>query len=133
MQNYTGSGTATSSTSSNSSSSSSSTGSTDNTTTASGNFTAVSQEYYVVTAGSASSFLSALSKANSSTSSSRKYIFLPNGTYDLGTTCLTAITGSNISIIGQSMEGTIIKNTPAVANEGISTTATILNKGNNNY
>ncbi len=133
MQNYTGSGTATSSTSSNSSSSSSSTGSTDNTTTASGNFTAVSQEYYVVTAGSASSFLSALSKANSSTSSSRKYIFLPNGTYDLGTTCLTAITGSNISIIGQSMKGTIIKNTPAVANEGISTTATILNKGNNNY
>lgn len=134
MFNYTGNGTATSSSSSSSSqSNSTSTGSTDNTTTASGSFTAVSQNYYTVSAGSASGFLSALSKANSSTSSGRKYIFLPNGTYDLGTTCLTAITGSNISIIGQSMEKTIIKNKPAVSNEGISTTATLLNKGNYNY
>jgi pectate lyase/pectin methylesterase-like acyl-CoA thioesterase len=137
LNNYTGSGQATSSTSSSStsssSSSSSSTTTTDNTTTASGNFTAVSQNYYIVSAGSASGFLSALSKANSSTSSGRKYIFLPDGTYDLGTTCLTAITGSNISIIGQSMSKTIIKNKPAVANEGISTTATLLNKGSNNY
>lgn len=128
LNNYSGSG---SSTSSSSSSSSSST--TNNTTTASGSFTAVSQDYYIVSAGSASGFLSALSKANGSSSSSRKYIFLPNGTYDLGTTCLTAITGSNISIIGQSMDKTIIKNAPAVANEGISKTATLLNKGNNNY
>ena len=130
---YTGSGTATSSSSGSSSSSSSSTSTTDNTTTASANFTAVSQNYYIVSAGSASGFLSALAKANSSTSSGRKYIFLPNGTYNLGTTCLTAITGSKISIIGQSMDKTIIKNAPSTANEGISTTATLLNKGSYNY
>lgn len=106
---------------------------TDNTTTASGNFTAVDQDYYIVSPGSASGFLSALAKANGNTSSSRKYIFLPDGVYDLGQTCLTAITGSKISIIGQSMDGTIIRNAPAVANEGISKTATLLNNGSYNY
>ncbi|MBM6994027.1 MAG: hypothetical protein I3J02_12335 [Prevotella sp.] len=109
------------------------TGTTSNTTTSTGNFTPVSQSYYVVTAGSASSLLSAISQANSSSSTGRKYIFVPDGTYDLGTTCLTAITASNVSIIGQSMSGTIIRNAPAVANEGISTTATLLNKGSYNY
>lgn len=113
--------------------SSGSTTATSNSTTASASFTAVSQNFYVVTAGSASSFLKALAAANANTSSGRKYIFLPNGTYNLGTTCLTAITGNNISIIGQSMDGTIIRNAPATANEGISTTATLLNKGTGNY
>lgn len=111
----------------------SSSSSTDNSTTGSGNFTAVTQNYYQVAAGSASGLLQAIAKANAASSSSRKYIFLPNGTYDLGTTCLTAITGDHISIIGQSMDGTIIKNKPSVSNEGIGTTATLLNKGNYNY
>lgn len=116
-----------------SSSSSSDDNKTDNSTESSGSFTAVSQNYYVVKAGSASSFLAALKQANASKSSGRKYIFLPNGTYDLGTTCLTAITGNNISIIGQSMDKTIIRNAPDVANEGIGTTATLLNQGQNTY
>ncbi len=51
-------------------------------------------------------------------------IFLPNGIYDFGTDVLTQISKSNISIIGQSMEGTIIKNAPDWHNEGIGTTAT---------
>ena len=51
-------------------------------------------------------------------------IFLPNGVYDFGTDVLTQISKSNISIIGQSMEGTIIKNAPDWHNEGIGTTAT---------
>lgn len=92
------------------------------------------QNFYLVKAGSASSFLDALKKANASNASAsaaRAYIFLPDGTYDLGSTCLTAITGHNISIIGQSMNGTIIKNKPK--QEGIGVTATLLNKGKNNY
>ncbi len=60
-------------------------------------------------------------------------IFLPNGIYDLGETCLTTISKNNISIIGQSMEGTIIKNTPDHRKEGISTTATFLITATNTY
>ena len=60
-------------------------------------------------------------------------IFLPNGIYDLGETCLTTISKNNISIIGQSMEGTIIKNTPDYRKEGIGTTATILITATNTY
>ena len=60
-------------------------------------------------------------------------IFLPNGTYDLGETCLTTVSKNNISIIGESMERTIIKNTPDFHKEGISTTATLLITGTNTY
>ena len=60
-------------------------------------------------------------------------IFLPNGTYDLGEACLTPISKNNISIIGESMEGTIIKNTPDYHNEGIGTTATFLITATNTY
>jgi hypothetical protein len=60
-------------------------------------------------------------------------IFLPNGTYDLGEACLTTISKNNISIIGESMEGTIIKNTPDYRKEGISTTATLLITATNTY
>ena len=52
-------------------------------------------------------------------------IFLPNGIYDLGETCLTTINKNNVSIIGQSMEGTIIKNAPDASLESIDKTATI--------
>ena len=38
---------------------------------------------------------------------------------------MTAITGNNISIIGESMEGTIIKNAPDVKMESINNTATL--------
>ena len=60
-------------------------------------------------------------------------IFLPNGVYDLGETCLTTISKNNISIIGESMEKTIIKNTPDFHKEGISTTATLLITATNTY
>lgn len=92
--------------------------------------------YTIVKAGDASGLLSAISKANTankSESASRYYIYLQNGTYDLGETTLTAVTGHNISIIGQDMGSTIIKNAPSYTNEGISTTATLLIKGKNTY
>lgn len=86
--------------------------------------------YYMIAPSDVSSFLIALSDANGK---GNRKIFLPNGTYDLGETALTAISGSNISIIGESMTGTIIKNAPLVENEGIGTTATFLNTSTGLY
>lgn len=88
--------------------------------------------FYIVGAGDADNLIATLEVANSSASDNeRTYIFLPNGTYDLGDACLTTISGNNISLIGQSMDSTIIVNTPA--EEGISITGTILITGENTY
>jgi len=76
--------------------------------------------YYKVPAGDAASFILALVQAESG-----EKIFLPNGLYDLGETCLTTISKNNISIVGQSMEGVIIKNAPDAAKESIDKTATL--------
>ena len=91
-------------------------------------------DWYFVKAGDADSFIDVLdvvNGANAATDAARAYIFLPNGTYDLKQTVKTSITGNNISVIGQSMEGVIIKNRPA--KEGINETATLLNNGKDNY
>ncbi len=93
-------------------------------------------DWYVVKANDASSLvdvLDYLAGQNSAADASRKYIFLPNGTYDFGYTALTPIAGNNISIIGQSTDGVIIKNIKEVADEGIGTTATLLNSSKNLY
>lgn len=76
--------------------------------------------YYIVPSNDVASFLMALVQAESGDK-----IFLPNGTYDLGETVLTTISKNNISIIGQSMENTIIKNAPDAAKESIDQTATL--------
>ena len=76
--------------------------------------------YFEVPSGDAASFIMALTQAESGDK-----IFLPNGTYDLGETCLTAIAKNNISIIGQSMERVIIKNAPDALKESIDKTATL--------
>ncbi|MDE6371534.1 MAG: pectin esterase, partial [Duncaniella sp.] len=60
-------------------------------------------------------------------------IFLHDGTYDLGTTVLTPVSGKNISIIGESTKGTVILNYPPLEAEGISKTATLLNRSENLY
>ena len=86
--------------------------------------------YYMIPANDVNSFLLALTEANGV--GDRK-IFLPNGLYDMGETALTTISGNNISIIGESMEGTIIRNAPLVENEGIGTTATLLNTSTGRY
>ena len=92
--------------------------------------------WYTVKTGNAQSFITTLetvNAANAAADAPRSYIFLPNGTYDLGDKCLTLINGNNISIIGESMDNTIIVNKPAIENEGIGTTATLLNQSNNLY
>ena len=86
--------------------------------------------YYMIPAGDANSFLLALADANTMDSVN---IFLPNGVYDLGELALTTISGNYISIIGESMEGTIIRNAPLLENEGIGTTATLLNTSTGLY
>ena len=87
-------------------------------------------DWLFVKANDAVSLTDALEIANG-TADQRQYVFIPNGTYDLGTKALTTIAGSNVSIIGESMEGVIIKNRPV--KEGIAITATLLNTGSNNY
>ena len=87
-----------------------------------------------VKAGDAQSFITALEIANgnnAAANAARTYIFLPNGTYDLGDKCLTTISGSNISIIGESMDNTIIVNKPEA--EGIGVTATLYNTSTGLY
>ena len=68
-------------------------------------------------------FLRALDEANKA--GGHKTIYLPNGIYDLGELTLTAIEADGISIIGESMEGTIIRNAPDCMLESIAKTATL--------
>ena len=92
--------------------------------------------WYFVKPGDVWSFLDALEAANESNAmpdAPRAYIFLPDGIYDMGEKVLTKITGNNISLIGQSMDDTRIVNAPNVKNEGIGTTATLLNESNGLY
>lgn len=74
--------------------------------------------------------LNAIEYANdeAARTSERKMVFIPNGTYDLGTQVLS-IVGSNVSLIGESMEGVIIQNEPSI--EGLDNTATFKVTGNN--
>ena len=76
--------------------------------------------YYVAEAGSADSFWNILDiiEANES-GSSRVKVFLPNGTYDLGTEVETTLPCNKISFIGESMDGTVILTTPPVSKEGL--------------
>ena len=92
--------------------------------------------YIKVKAGDAQNLLNVIEQANTmnaDTTSERLFILIPNGVYDLGEQTLTTITGHNIALVGESMEGTVIMNAPAVENEGIGKTATLLNRGYNTY
>jgi hypothetical protein len=65
--------------------------------------------YYIVPAGDGAGLLMALNTASGEEGAK---IFLPNGTYDLGTAAETSVSGKNISIIGESAEKTIITSSP---------------------
>ncbi len=100
------------------------------------NIQAAEENSYVVKANDAKDFLHAIdvaNKKNGKKEAERFTIFVPDGTYDLGKKVLTTLRGHNISIIGQSMMGTIIVNRPDVEREGISKTGTLVNRGWNNY
>ena len=78
--------------------------------------------WYFVKAGDGGSLLDVLDVVNgknANKNAERSFIFLPDGIYDLDATVKTAITGHNISIIGQSMDKTIIVTKPDVSLEGL--------------
>lgn len=88
--------------------------------------------YYVVKAGDGTHLMNTLDVVNSlPADQGRAYIFLPDGTYDLGNEVLTPISRDNVSIIGQSMDKTIIVNEAPV--EGIGVSATFLITGTGTY
>lgn len=86
---------------------------------------------YDAIVSNAEELLEALAQGNAaSTSGARFRIFLHDGIYDLGSLCLTDVK-SNISLIGESMENTMIVNKAPV--EGISVSATLRPTGENIY
>lgn len=88
--------------------------------------------YYVVNAGDGTHLLNTLDVVNSlPADQGRVLIFLPDGTYDLGNEVLTPISRDNVSIIGQSIDKTIIVNEAPV--EGIGVSATFLITGTGTY
>ncbi len=92
--------------------------------------------WFFVTPGDAGSLLDAIfaaNVANSSKDAPRSFVFIPNGTYDLRDAVLTNLAGHNISLIGESMDKTIIRNAPHFSQEGIAQTATLMNTGTNLY
>ena len=94
------------------------------------------QEVMWIPKGDAKALLVAIevaNKKNADKDAKQLFIMIPDGFYDLGATVLTKITGHNIALIGQSMEGTIIQNKPDVKKEGISKTAIFQNRGTGNY
>lgn len=89
--------------------------------------------YYMVRPGDAQhlqSVLDVVNLRNAAPDAAPARIFIPDGIYDFGITCLTPLSGHNVSLIGQSMEGTVIVNHPLYEAIG---TATLCNIGTNNY
>ncbi len=92
--------------------------------------------WYFVKPGNAESLLDVLdivNGTNAAKDAERSFIYLPNGTYDLRQTVKTLISGHNISIIGQSMENTIIVTTPDKSIEGLGKADMFQNSGSNLY
>ena len=92
--------------------------------------------WYFVKAGDASSLIDVLDVVNginASKDAERSFIFLPNGVYNLNETVKTAISGHNISIIGQSMDNTIIVTAPDKSIEGLGSADMFQSSGTNLY
>ncbi len=99
-------------------------------------FTGFAQHVILVEKGNVESLLEAFKEAairNNDRDSERLFILIPDGYYNLGEKTLTRVAGNKVAIIGQSMEGTIIRNAPDKKLEGISRTAVIQNRGKGNY
>ena len=92
--------------------------------------------WYFVKAGNAESLLEVLdivNGTNAAKDAERSFIFLPNGVYDLNETVKTLISGHNISIIGESMDKTIIVTAPDKSIEGLGKADMFQNSGSNLY
>lgn len=89
--------------------------------------------WYIVKKDDADSFTEVLDLANNTGGSDPIYIFLPDGTYDLGEKVKTPISRNNISIIGQSVDKTVIMNTPPLSMEGLDKADLLKNTSTNLY
>ena len=92
--------------------------------------------WYFVKPGSAESLIDVIEVVNGINASKdavRSFIFLPDGTYDLNETVKTSISGHNISIIGQSMDNTIIVTAPDKSIEGLGSADMFQSSGTNLY
>ena len=93
-------------------------------------------QWFFVKDGNAESLIEVIEVVNglnSQKDAERAFIFVPDGIYDLRQTVKTAISGHNISIIGQSMDGTIIVTTPDKSIEGLGSADMLQNSGSNLY
>jgi len=98
--------------------------------------TAHSQQVITVKAGDAQSLLAAIRQANElnrEKDAERLFILIPDGYYDLGELALTRVSGHNVALVGQSTEGTVIRNAPDKSIESISKTSVLQNRGTGNY
>ena len=98
--------------------------------------TSFGQRTIVVEKGDVNSLLAAIEEANNinkEEDAKRLFILIPDGFYDLGERVLTRVSGHNVALVGESMEGTVIRNKPDVKTESISKTAVIQNRGTGNY
>ena len=86
--------------------------------------------YYIVPVNDGASLVLALNAAASEPGS---MVFLQNGTYDFGEATLTGISGTNVSMIGQSMEKVVIKNAPPIEKEGLGSADLFINTGTGLY
>lgn len=92
--------------------------------------------WYFVKPGDASSLIDVLeivNGVNASKDAERSFIFLPDGIYNLGEAVKTSISGHNISIIGQSMENTVIVTAPDKTIEGLGSADMFQSSGTNLY
>ncbi len=85
--------------------------------------------YYIIPKGDGAALLLALNSANSEEGAK---LFLQDGVYDLGETVGTAVSGKNLSIIGQSSKA-IIKNAPSVKVEGLGSADLLYNTAEGLY
>lgn len=94
------------------------------------------QRTIVVEKGDVNSLLAAIEEANNinkEKDAGRLFVLIPDGFYDLGERVLTRVSGHNVALVGESMEGTVIRNKPDIKTESISKTAVIQNRGTGNY
>lgn len=92
--------------------------------------------WYIVNANDSKSFQDVINMVNSlntTKNAERIYLFLPNGTYNLGDAVETTISGYNVSIIGQSADSTMIVTTPDFSVEGFGTADLLKNTSTNLY
>ncbi len=92
--------------------------------------------WYFVKPNSAESFIEVLeivNGINASKDAERSIIFLPAGVYDLNETVKTAISGHNISIIGEKMEDVVIATAPDKSLEGLGSADMLQSSGTNLY